>query len=234
MVKFMWQQAPENTVESLRHGIQVNDGIEFDVRMTQDGELIIHHDANVSVPQSKLPHDSSWVENHTLEELTSLGFPSFRSMLEDAGIQKEWRDQGKMGCVEFKRPHPSALYGGGVFGKRQHISHVSAMMEKTESLLKEFEIPSENTVYYSFHKGMKASVQSSGSVRPWAELMPYIPPFGTHFTKRMRGSMQFFATSIALFTSDTGVLPSLTHSTNSINSLRKGLDSILYFSIVGS
>ena len=197
MVKFMWQQAPENTVESLRHGIQVNDGIEFDVRMTQDGELIIHHDANVSVPQSKLPHDSSWVENHTLEELNSLGFPSFRSMLEDAGIRKEWSEQGKMGCVEFKRPHPSALYGGGVFGKRQHISHVSAMMEKTESLLKEFEIPSENTVYYSFHKGMKASVQSSGSVRPWAELMPYIPPFGTHFTKRMRGSIQFFATSIA-------------------------------------
>ena len=71
----MWQQAPENTVESLRHGIQVNDGIEFDVRMTQDGELIIHHDAKVSVPDSKLPHEISWVENHTLEELTSLGFP---------------------------------------------------------------------------------------------------------------------------------------------------------------
>ena len=197
VVKSMWQQAPENTLESLRHGLQYNDGVEFDVRMTQDGELIIHHDAKVSVPDSKLPHEISWVENHTLEELTSLGFPSFRSMLEDSYIQKEWREHGKMGCVEFKRPHPRALYGGGVFGKKKHIAHVSSMMEKTESLLQEFEIPSQNTVYYSFHKGMKSSVQSSGSVRPWAELVPYIPPFGTHFTKRMRGSMQFFTTSIA-------------------------------------
>lgn len=197
MVKFMWQQAPENTLESLRYGIQSNDGIELDIRMTQDGELIIHHDSEVSVPTSRLPHPYSWVENHTLDELTSFGFPSFRSILEDTQLQAEWRDKGKIGCVEFKRPHPRALYGGGVFGKKQHISHVATMMEKTEALLKEFEIPSENTVYYSFHKGMKSSIQSSGAQRPWAALAPYIPPFGTHFTKRMRGSGQFLLTSIA-------------------------------------
>ena len=196
-MKVMWQQAPENTLESLRHGIQSNDGIEFDVRMTRDGELIIHHDAEVSVPTQQLPHAYSWVENHTLDELTSLGFLSFRSMLEDTQLQTEWRDKGKMGCVEFKRPHPRALYGGGFFGKKQHISHVALMMEQTELLLKEFEIPSENTVYYSFHTGMGPSVQSSGVGRPWAALAPYVPPFGTHHTKRMRGLTQFFTTSIA-------------------------------------
>jgi len=193
----MWQQAPENSLESLRHGIQSNDGIEFDVRMTRDGELIIHHDAKVSVPSEKIPREDSWVENHTLDELTSLGFISFRSMLEDTQLQTEWRDKGKMGCVEFKRPHPRALYGGGVFGKKQHISHIAEMMKQTESLLSEFEIPSENTVYYSFHTGMKSSVQSSGTDRPWATLAPYVPPFGTHHTKRMRGMAQFFTTSIA-------------------------------------
>ena len=196
-MKLMWQQAPENTLESLRHGIQSNDGIEFDVRMTRDGELIIHHDAKVSVPTEKIPRGDSWVENHTLEELTSLGFLSFRSMLEDTELQTEWRDKGKMGCVEFKRPHPRALYGGGIFGKKKHTSHVAEMMKQTESLLNEFEIPSENTVYYSFHTGMKSSVQSSGTERPWATLSPYVPPFGTHQTKRMRGLTQFFTTSIA-------------------------------------
>ena len=197
MVKSMWKQAPENTLESLRHGIQFNDGIEFDVRMTQDDELIIHHDSKVSVPPHKLPHTYSWVENHTLDELTSFGFLSFRSMLEDAQLQKEWRENGKIGCIEFKRPHPRALNGGGIFGKKQHMTHISGMMEKAESLLKEFEIPSDNTVYYSFHTGMKSSVQSSGTGRPWAELVPYIPPFGNHYTKRIRGSFQFFTTSIA-------------------------------------
>ncbi|RPG70891.1 MAG: hypothetical protein CBC59_002230 [Euryarchaeota archaeon TMED99] len=193
----MWEQAPENTLESLRHAIQHNDGIEFDVRLTQDQELVIHHDGKVSVPKEMQPHSFSWTENHTLEELTSLGFISFRSMLEDAQLRSEWVEHGKMGCIEFKRPHPRALYGGGFFGKKQHISHVATMMEKTESILKEFEVPSENTVYYSFHTGMKSSIHSSKVQRPWAELVPYVPPFGNYYTKRMRSGTQFFLTSLS-------------------------------------
>ncbi len=193
----MWQQAPENTLESLRHAIQHNDGIEFDVRLTQDEELIIHHDSTISVPEHKMPHSFSWTENHTLEELTSLGFVSFREMLEDSAIHSEWANKGKMGCIEFKRPHPRALHGGGFFGKKKHTAHVASMMRKTESLLKEFEVPSGNTVYYSFHRGMKSSIQSAKSERPWAELVPYVPPFGNHYTKRLRASAEFFTTSIA-------------------------------------
>ena len=193
----MWQQAPENTLESLRHAIQHNDGIEFDVRLTKDNELIIHHDVKVSVPQEKRPHSFSWTENHTLDELTSLGFISFRSILEDKQIHSEWVERGKMGCIEFKRPHPRALYGGGFFGKKKHRTHVSAMMEKAESILKEFEVPSENTVFYSFHTGMKSSIQSSNIQRPWAELVPYVQPFGNYYTKRIRAGTQFFLTSIS-------------------------------------
>jgi len=193
----MWQQAPENTLESLRHAIQQNDGVEFDVRLTQDGEIILHHDTKLSVPKQKRPHSYAWTENHTLDELTSLGFVSLRSIFEDQQIMTEWREKGKMACIEFKRPHPRALYGGGIFGKKQHISHVATMMEKAENLLKEFEIPSNNTVYYAFHRGMKSSIKLAGIKRPWAELTPYVPPFGTHYTKRMRGGIQFLTTSIA-------------------------------------
>ena len=101
----MWQQAPENTLESLRHAIQHNDGIEFDVRLTQDEELIIHHDSTISVPEHKMPHSFSWTENHTLEELTSLGFVSFREMLEDSAIHSEWANKGKMGCIAVSYTH---------------------------------------------------------------------------------------------------------------------------------
>ncbi len=193
----MWQQAPENTLESLRHAIQHNDGIEFDLRLTKDGELVIHHDVKVSVPKERLPHSFSWTENHTLDELTSLGFLSFRSMLEDSQIRSEWVEGGKMGCIEFKRPHPRAWNGGGFFGKKKHISHVSVMMEKVETILGEYEVPSENTVYYSFHTGMKTSIKSSNIQRPWAELVPYVPPFGNYYTKRIRSGTQFFFTSIS-------------------------------------
>ena len=193
----MWRQAPENTLESLRHAIQQNDGIEFDVRLTKDGEIILHHDTTISIPKNDRPHSYAWTENHTLDELTSMGFVSMRGMLEDHQLLTEWRDKGKMGCIEFKRPHPRAMYGGGIFGRQQHISHVATMMKKVEHLLQEFQIPSENTVYYAFHTGMKASIQSVGTERPWAELVPYVPPFGTHYTKRMRGGIQFLTTSIA-------------------------------------
>ena len=192
-----WNQAPENTLESLQHAIQVNDGIEFDLRLTSDGELVLHHDAKISVPASKQPYGFSWTENHTLDDLTSLGFLSFREMLEDPIIASQWREQGKMGCIEFKRPHPRANYGGGIFGKLQHVKHMSNMMVKADALLNEHEIPSDNTVYYAFHTGMKASVDRSGTKRPWANLTPYIPPFGTYYSKRMRGSLQFLTTPLA-------------------------------------
>ena len=49
-----WRQPPENTLPSLIHGISNSDGIELDLRLTLDGELIIHHDAKVSVNKAAI------------------------------------------------------------------------------------------------------------------------------------------------------------------------------------
>ncbi|HIF90011.1 MAG TPA: glycerophosphodiester phosphodiesterase, partial [Candidatus Poseidoniales archaeon] len=38
----MYCQEPENTLKSLQHGISLFDGIEFDIRMTSDNQLVIH------------------------------------------------------------------------------------------------------------------------------------------------------------------------------------------------
>jgi glycerophosphoryl diester phosphodiesterase len=78
----MWEQAPENTLESLRHAIGFHDGIEFDLRLTADGEVIIHHDADVSVPKSMLTSSKPWVEHYTLDELESFGFCSFMFVID--------------------------------------------------------------------------------------------------------------------------------------------------------
>ena len=49
-----WKQAPENTLESLKHGMEMFDGVQFDVRITADDRLIVHHDRPVSVPSPAL------------------------------------------------------------------------------------------------------------------------------------------------------------------------------------
>ena len=193
----MWQQAPENTLESLRHAIQFHDGIEFDLRLTKDGEVIIHHDEDVSIAKERLTSPKPWVENYTLDELESFGFCSFRSLLEDSVVLEQWRDHGKMGCVELKRPHPKADKGGGFFGRHAHKRHVTELIDAADVLLNEFEVPKENSVYYAFHTGMRPSIEASSTSRPWAELLPYIPPFGNRQTKRLRALPQFVTHSFA-------------------------------------
>ncbi len=192
-----WVQPPENTLESLKHAIQFNDGVEFDLRLTSDGALIVHHDSKLAIPPTDHPHSYSWTENHTLDELTSFGFLSFQQMLDDSTIASQWRDQGKMGCIEFKRPHPKALYGGGYFGHQRHVQHVANMVKKADLLLEEHEIPSHNTVYYAFNRGMEASIRDAQTSRPWAELKPYMPPFGNYYSKRVRGGLQFLFTPLS-------------------------------------
>ena len=193
----MWKPAPENTLESLRHAIQLHDGIEFDLRLTKDSEVIVHHDATVSVSKERLTAPTSWVEDYTLDELEAFGFCSFRTLLEDKVVSEEWRNGGKMGCVERKRPHPKSKVGGGFFGRKTHQQHVTSLIEAADELLNEAQIPSENTVFYAFHTGMKPSIEASSTSRPWAELLPYIPPFGNRQTKRLRALPQFLTHSFS-------------------------------------
>ena len=40
-----WLQPRENTIQALSHGIQISDGVEFDLRLTKDDRLILHHDS---------------------------------------------------------------------------------------------------------------------------------------------------------------------------------------------
>ena len=61
----------ENTISSLTRAIKLTDGIEFDLRSTIDGEIIIHHDKKLSVSkklQSELP---IYVEDNSLSDLTN-------------------------------------------------------------------------------------------------------------------------------------------------------------------
>lgn len=190
-----WKPAPENTLESLKHGMQMFDGVEFDVRITADDRLIVHHDRTVSVPSSALEGKSKWLEEWNHDDLVDLGFLSFDAFLDDSEVVRAWRDEGKMGCVEIKRPHPRCRSGGGFLGRKHHVQHVARAMELAEAALDEREIPRDNTVFYAFHRGMPASAKRSNTKRPWAALIPYIPPYGNRTTQRMQVFPRFITTS---------------------------------------
>ena len=191
----VWKAAPENTLESLRHAFTMFDGVEFDIRLTADEQLIIHHDRTVSVPKEFLKGRSAWLEEWNLDELVDLGFLSFEAFLDDPLVLNSWRDEGSMGCIEIKRPHPTSATGGGFLGRKKHNEHIAKVMKLAEAALDERQIPKENTVFYAFHRGMPASARQAKTKRPWAALIPYIPPYGNRTTQRMQVFPKYLTTS---------------------------------------
>ncbi|HJM55648.1 MAG TPA: glycerophosphodiester phosphodiesterase family protein [Poseidonia sp.] len=189
-----WYPAPENTLQSLRHGITMFDGIEFDIRITADNQLAIHHDRTVSLPPSQLEGRPKWTEEWTLDELSEVGFLGFEELLKDPTVHNHWSQEGKMGCIEIKRPHPKAPSGGGYFGRKHHIQHIAKAMKMASELLDKYEIPSDNTVFYSFHRHMPQSANQSETKRPWAALIPYIPPYGGRTFQRIKAFPKYFTT----------------------------------------
>ena len=186
-----WQQTPENTLESLRHGILHSDGIEFDLRLSSDGKLIIHHDSHVSIPQEKLEGRPKWVDSWSLDELKDAGFTSFEDLINDSLIKKQWIEEGKMACLEFKRPHLFSPNGRGLMNKSRQYEYMSKAMKLAEQLLDENDIPNENSVFYAFFKGMKKEIAKAKIERNWAELMPSIPSIGSRIFKRMYAYPQY-------------------------------------------
>ena len=70
--------APENTLEAFGKAIELKaDGIELDVQMTKDGQLVIIHDETVN----RVSNAKGWVKDYTWEELKKLNvnkkFPEY-------------------------------------------------------------------------------------------------------------------------------------------------------------
>ena len=104
LLKPMYQQAPETTLASLVHGMNMFDAIEFDIRLTKDEQVVIHHDRSVSIDRSGIAKRSPYVEDWDLDELLELGFCSLEMLLIHTDVQKAVNEQGKVLVVESKRP----------------------------------------------------------------------------------------------------------------------------------
>lgn len=70
--------APENTLEAFQKAIELKaDGIELDVQMTKDGQLVIIHDETVD----RVSNAKGWVKDYTYDEISKLNvnkdFPDY-------------------------------------------------------------------------------------------------------------------------------------------------------------
>lgn len=65
------QYAPENTINSFEKAVKMGaDGIEFDVQLTKDNEVIVIHDERID----RTSHEKGWVKDFNLAELKKINF----------------------------------------------------------------------------------------------------------------------------------------------------------------
>ena len=162
-----WIQPPQNSIEAIAHGMTYSDGSEFDVRLTVDGELVLHHNAKIEI-QGKKEGLLPYVEQNHSDDLRAAGFDIFSELIEDSRVQSNWINGCSTACIEIKRPHPKAKTAGTYFSRNGMTEHVSEMMKNIQSQLSPLDIPERNTVIISFdpmtmkaHKLSKISLPAS-------------------------------------------------------------------------
>ena len=174
-----WNQPKENSIASLREGIERFDGVEFDIRLTRDGELVLHHDRTLSVPAAKKVGLPKYVEDCTLEQVCEFGFDSFDNLLSDSGFMECWLQESRFVCLELKIPHPASKAGGGWMSPGTRREHLRKMMKYSMQKLEESGVEKNNVIFYSFHDSIGKLNRSLGGGWNAVSLRPVVPPFGS-------------------------------------------------------
>ncbi|RTZ93581.1 MAG: hypothetical protein DSY41_04925, partial [Candidatus Poseidoniales archaeon] len=101
----VWNQPKENSIDALLHGMQFADGVEFDLRLSSDGDFVVYH--NELVP-GEGPKSERSIERMGTDELRSHGIVTFDGLLSQRPFTDAWQAGGKTANIEFKVPHPAA------------------------------------------------------------------------------------------------------------------------------
>ncbi len=185
----VFQQPPENTHASLVQAMQSMDGVEFDLRLTADDQIVVHHDHTVSIPKDLLDDKPNIVEEWDLADLERIGFCSFEKLMSDRNWLVPWQEHSKVACLEIKRCLPEV--------EKDPTKRMARIMELASGMVDEAGIHNEAAVFYAFHRPMEKVAKLSGSSRPWSRLLPTVPRTGSHNSKRIRALPQFVSYSFS-------------------------------------
>jgi len=182
-----WKQPPENSLEALVHGMQVSDGVELDLRLSADGELVVFHDTQTVDGRYPECEDSSSMPDYVC---------TFEEMLAEPGFTEPWLEGSRFACIELKAPHPSSGKTGWIMSGGARTKHMSKMIELVDEALRPLDIGKSSTVVYSFEPNLLKAARRAGSNLRFARLVPYLRPWGSSFVKRVFASPYFIAISL--------------------------------------
>lgn len=130
--------APENSMIAFLWAMRVKaDGIELDVQMTKDKELVVIHDETVD----RTTNGIGWVKDYTLEEITQLDIGSWFS--------EEYRDQRVPTLRQVLELVKGSNLELNIELKNSVVSYLG-MEEKVVNLVEEYEME-DQVILSSFH-----------------------------------------------------------------------------------
>lgn len=191
-----WEQPPENSIAAHIHGMEYLDGVELDLRLSSDGELMLQHDAKLKETPAELQDRSAWVELNTATELAESGIEQFSELVNREGFSERWRTQAKVVCLELKSPHPSAGIAGGWREGKARLDYLTEMARKVNDLLEPLNLPTSNAVIYSFDPHILQAGKAADSRIPLARLFPRIREWGSSRVKRFVAVPSFITNSL--------------------------------------
>ncbi|MDC0852274.1 glycerophosphodiester phosphodiesterase family protein [Euryarchaeota archaeon] len=182
-----WIRPRENTVEGLVYGMEQSDGVELDLRLTQDQRLILHHDSKTEFGE--------YPECLTIDELPDYVEP-MDDLLANKDFIRRWTEEGAFTCIEFKSPHPSSGKAGGWFNGKEKEQHMINMIQNLQELLEPIERSNSSTVIYSFDPKIITASKKIKTDLKFSRLRPNIRPWGNWTTQRIVATPSFLANSL--------------------------------------
>ncbi len=182
-----WIRPRENTVEALVYGMVHSDGVELDLRLTEDNRLVLHHDSKTEF--------GDYPECLTIDELPEYVEP-MDELLRNKDFIRRWTEEGAFTCIEFKTPHPSSGKAGGWFNSMKKEEHMIKMIQELEELLKPIERSNSSTVIYSFDPKIISASKKIKSNLEFSRLRPNIRSWGNWTTQRIMATPSFLANSL--------------------------------------
>ena len=186
----------ENTVESLRHGIGNMDGVELDLRLCRDNELVLHHDTKLMIDDPEKHGFQKWTENNTSDELKDIGFFKLDDLLSDKVFLNKWNDSAKLVCFEMKLPHPRSGLAGGWKRGKWAFNHVKEMCKKLSEKIDEIGYSTSSSIIFSFYPKISHAAKSVGSEIKTATLKPHVPQWGNSTIQKLVALPNFASSTL--------------------------------------
>jgi len=181
-----WEQPAENSVQALVHGIKFSDGVEFDIRMDGDGELVVYHDEFIPGEGGIAER---CIESLSTSELKSKGVVTFDELLSNSDFTDAWGLPGKTADIEIKIPHPVT--------KIDTDQYLEGVFELISEGVRPLDLPDKTTIVSSFSPRISAVAKSSSFEIPVTRLMPRIRSWGRYWRiKRIVAMPHFAMTSV--------------------------------------